>query len=462
MLVIISDLHLTDNGSSGTIAATAFRIFRERLRNMAYDASWRRNGAYRPIAALDLVLLGDVLDLIRSDLWPCVSPGDAAYVRPWSDPSSAALQNKIAEIVDAILVRNAESLAVIESLNSGQVMTLPPATAEGKVARVGHEPDAPGRVPVEVRIHYMVGNHDWFLHLPGQTYDCIRERIVSAMRLANPTGPFPHDPLESPALATLSEQHRTIFRHGDCYDPLNFEQNRDRSSIGDAIVVDLLGRFAVTVEREMGRELSRECLDGLKQIDSVRPLLIVPVWVDGLLRRTCPDQRMAGAVKEIWDEMVDQFLAIDYVRRCGPYLPPHTLDHIELALKISRGLSLHSLSRISSWFRDKVPGGNRPSYQDALGESAYKNRTARAVVYAHTHSHEIVPLDVSYSSQGVLNQVYLNSGTWRLVHEQARQNERSEAFIDSSVMTYLGFYKDDERGGRPFEAWSGTLSPPQT
>ncbi len=74
MLVIISDLHLSDSAFSGTIPATAFRVFRERLRDMAYDASWRRDGSYRPIEELDLVLLGDVLDFIRSELWPLPFP----------------------------------------------------------------------------------------------------------------------------------------------------------------------------------------------------------------------------------------------------------------------------------------------------------------------------------------------------------------------------------------------------
>ena len=65
MLVIISDLHLTDGSSGETIRAGAFRVFRESIRNMAYDASWRSDGTYKPIEEMHLVLLGDILDLIR-------------------------------------------------------------------------------------------------------------------------------------------------------------------------------------------------------------------------------------------------------------------------------------------------------------------------------------------------------------------------------------------------------------
>lgn len=41
MLVIVSDIHLTDGTSGKTIREGAFRVFRQRLRDLAYDASWR-------------------------------------------------------------------------------------------------------------------------------------------------------------------------------------------------------------------------------------------------------------------------------------------------------------------------------------------------------------------------------------------------------------------------------------
>jgi hypothetical protein len=34
-----------------------------------------------------------------------------------------------------------------------------------------------------------------------------------------------------------------------------------------------------------------------------------------------------------------------------------------------------------------------------------------------------------------------------------------QEFIGYHVMTYLAFYKEEERRGRPFEAWSGALAP---
>jgi len=79
MLVIISDLHLTDGTSGETIRPGAFRTFRESLRALAYDASWRDEKKYSPIDGIDLVLLGDILDVIRSTRWCAAGAG----VRPW-------------------------------------------------------------------------------------------------------------------------------------------------------------------------------------------------------------------------------------------------------------------------------------------------------------------------------------------------------------------------------------------
>ncbi len=113
MLVIISDLHLTDGSSGQTIREGAFRVFRQRLRDMAYDASWRApmgNQApqYEPIEQMGLILLGDILDVIRSSKW-LEDP-----VRPWdvSDPKvmKGALADKVEQFNTGILKHNKASL----------------------------------------------------------------------------------------------------------------------------------------------------------------------------------------------------------------------------------------------------------------------------------------------------------------------------------------------------------------
>ena len=144
------------------------------------------------------------------------------------------------------------------------------------------------RQPIKVHIHYLVGNHGWFFHLPGEPYDQIRNTIVDAMGLATPANvPFPHDPSESAPIQLIYCDHRVLARHGEIYDAFNYEGDRNRSSLGDAIVVELVDRFAMEVGQKVN--LPGPCVAGLREIDNLRPTIAIPVWIDSLLKRTCPD-----------------------------------------------------------------------------------------------------------------------------------------------------------------------------
>ena len=234
MLVLISDTHLTDGSSGETINSDAFAIFRKQLSNLAYAASFRADHSYRPIERLHLVLLGDILDVIRSSGWLT----NGSTVRPWTDVGNPAFAQKVGAITQTILKHNAGSLAILKSLSRDQRVTVP-KTAKPQVTASGERVMVLGDpVPVEVLTYYQVGNHDWFYHLPGPAFDAIRSAIVDAMGLVNdPNEPFPYDPPEFAALATAYRQHSVWARHGDLYDPFNFEGDRNASSLGDAIVV---------------------------------------------------------------------------------------------------------------------------------------------------------------------------------------------------------------------------------
>jgi UDP-2,3-diacylglucosamine pyrophosphatase LpxH len=462
MLVIISDLHLTDGTSGETIKEGAFRVFRSRLRELAYDASWRANGLYKPIESLDVLLLGDILDVIRSTQWLTAKGSSLGYVRPWDDPHSPAFIDKVRSINQAILNHNSASLAILKSLDNGRTMTIPPATVHGQAANVDWEPDSPERVPIKVRLHYVVGNHDWFYHLPGPDYDQIRQSVIEAMGLANVAAePFPHDPAESATLQALFAQHRMFARHGDIYDPYNYEGNRNAASLGDAVVVDLLNRFSVEVMEQVGAELPPECVAGLKEIDNVRPTLVAPVWVNHILLRTCRDPLLIAKVKQVWDTLADDFINLPFVQaRDSATSLFDSVDKLEWALKFSKGVSPQFASQLVTWFQEKLFQRYASTYENALAEPAFQDRTARFIVHGHTHHHEIVPLDIYRSNlRGhLVHQMYLNSGTWRRVHELAKAKPMDQKFLGYHVMTYLTFFKEDERRGRPFESWSGALA----
>jgi len=453
MLVIISDLHLTDGSSGTTIDPDAFRIFRERLADLAWAASDRRinnENIYKPVDEIHLLLLGDILDVIRSTKW---LDGD---IRPWSGQDSRFIE-KVRDITDAILQHNVTALSILRSLHEDGIRV--------PKVRDGH-PCSVEKQRIDVHTYYMVGNHDWFFHLPGPAVDQIRESIIQALGLDNSVNePFPYDMRESGAINKICEEHQVFARHGDLYDKSNYEASfgRDHSSLGDAVVVQLVDRFPYEVESRM----KERAPEGLREIDNVRPLDLIPTWVDGLLRKS-PDAKAAEEVRNIWNEVVADFLSLDFVKRHHSAL--------KWGLRLSERMSIRKLGNIvprtwnlvtsiisSSSLLNKLAcrlGLSDDYFQYALCEEAFRNPHISYIVYGHTHRHEVVPLRAGKEVTGTEQVVYINSGTWRAVFDLARYRPKDEEFFGYHVMTYLAFFKGGERKGKAFETWSGSLEAP--
>ncbi len=305
----------------------------------------------------------------------------------------------------------------------------------------------------------MVGNHDWFYHLPSvdRDYERIRDKVRQAIGLSDETNgadkPFPHDPDDSTELMAIMREHGVFARHGDVWDSANYEGDRDTSSVGDAIVIERLAKFAFRVASDLGSELPRATIEGLKELDNVRPFLVIPVWLNGLLKRTCPDPKQSRDVKKLWAEVVADFASLDFVRDRMP--APY-----RLALRSTRNLSVRCSAWLDQKLSSKFESVGESYAKFALQERDFRNRRAKYIVYGHTHREELVPLDVSFNSNGMMHQVYFNSGTWRRVHSQAVSNRRKQIFSSRNVMSYIAFFKEDERLARQFECWSGSLGLP--
>jgi UDP-2,3-diacylglucosamine pyrophosphatase LpxH len=418
------------------------------LRETAEAASWRADGAYRPIGQVDLVLLGDIFDLLRTKRWAA-----QPQVRPWGNPYAPELVEQITQITSDILEHNEPGLAMLRRLSDEGGLAIPPATrTSGKPAH-----DAQPQ-PVPVRIHYMVGNHDWFYHLPGPHYENLRRTITQQMGLANRMDrPFAHDIVEKDDLLATMRRHKVTARHGDLYDPLHFDGDRNTSSLGDVLVIELLNRFLAEVQTRLAGELPAATLAGLVEIDNVRPVLLIPIWIDGLLERTCSSPGLRKRVKAVWDRLVDEFLAVEFVRQRDGFGSIGLVDGLERSLKFGRRAASGWADSVRQWLHS-LRGTSTASYREhALAEQDFRNRRARHIVYAHTHDFESVPLDASYAEGYVLNQLYFNTGTWRRVHRQTQLAPGQREFIAHDAMSYLAFFQGDERGGKPYETWTGTL-----
>lgn len=435
MLVVISDLHLTDGSSGETINAGAFRSFVENLEASVEDACWRRDGRFVPIDRCDLILLGDVLDVIRSDRW--LRSGE---LRPWS--GNDKIGDLVVETTAGILAQNASAIAHLRDLK-GKIRVLDPS---GQA------------VEVPFAIHYFVGNHDWFYHVPGEQFDAARRAVVDAFGLSNDwRKPFPHLLTEAePGLQERIRAHRLYPQHGDLHDEMNYEaqRGRDHSSLGDCIVVDLLNRFPIDVQKDLDLPDRHPDILALREIDNVRPLLAIPGWIQGVLRRSAIKDSAKEQVMKVWHEKVDSFLEIPFVRSLDVW-GWDKVDTLQVALRLSGGFSLAVLTSVSDRVTRLTQGESLAHF--AVKEEALTRGAADFVAYGHTHSPETVSLDLVPTAEGVREQLYFNTGTWRRVHQRCIRQPDALEFTSFHVMTYVVFYRDGERAGRRYETWSGQL-----
>jgi len=311
-----------------------------------------------------------------------------------------------------------------------------------------------------VNIYYMVGNHDWFYHLPGEEYHRSRRLIIDAAGLQNPPAPIPYEADEWDALSRLFEKYRVFARHGDCYDKwsYNSELGRNAAALGDALSVELLNRFPEEVERSLGSALPDHFYRGLHEVINVRPMVAAPLWIAGQFRNFSVAEKLEELVKEIWNSLVSEFLDLDFVRGMeNKWNPFDNVDELALVLKLTRWTSIENFNKVILLIKKRLFRDDPSFAKHALKEKAFINRQADYIVYGHTHHHEIIPLDAYQHDGKESYQFLVNTGTWRSYFDLTRYRPEQQKFLPYQLMSYLAFFTGDERHGRQHEAWLGKL-----
>lgn len=224
MLTIISDTHLTDGTSGQTINHKAFDIFHHQIIGLCEK---------RRVSTFELMLLGDIFDLIRSEKWT------ATDVRPWHDKSPAQ-EAVVTDILTNVLDKNKPALDSLRNL----------------ISDIGSQSQCQ-----EAMLTYMMGNHDWIIN----RYSSARRVVREALGLSG-DDPFQWTPL-------VRSDHRVVMRHGDRYDPINYmrDKGRDASSLGDAVVIELLNRFPWECATALDLPREDPTIQQLRDIDTSDP-----------------------------------------------------------------------------------------------------------------------------------------------------------------------------------------------
>jgi len=167
-------------------------------------------------------------------------------------------------------------------------------------------------------------------------------------------------------------------------------------------------------------------------------------------------------VVRIWRECLKGMLKTPFVKRAKGYLGIGERIKFWLQFGLSRYISLKAFVWVAQFASKFLPehevvylkgASNEPwLYIDSDGSAK-----ANYVTYGHTHTELIYPIDEVTENNKPVDKIYFNSGTWRLVHRRTQKNKKQYEYARFHVMTYLAFYKENERGGRPYETWTGHL-----
>ena len=414
MLVLLSDLHLNDGSGCEPLEPEAFRRGVEMILQMARDADARE---------LRLVYLGDTFDLARTTYW------QQTRIRPWSsehehDPMSHNLRQTVDEITSRICGHQANRRA------SDEIRRL-----REELARSG----------VAVHASIVLGNTDWLVN----RYPEARTRMASFLDVPNARR------FETERFSTelFLEPYRTIARHGDIYDPMSYDGDRDRSSLSDAAVIDLLMKLPVRVAQKLGSDADPVLMRRLRELSFVRPAVDAPL----LVRAACMGagvERAGHIVREAWNELVDEFLEIPFVRHHEVPWRLNMVDALQFGLKLSRHLSFMDIENMPL---RKLQTDLKEFHRRAIDEPRIRDGSADFVVYGHTHLAEIIPLQAMPGTCECCR-TYFNAGTWRRGYLRTTPEAGACAMLSCHSLNVLAVYLPQERQGRRFEVSSSTLA----
>jgi UDP-2,3-diacylglucosamine pyrophosphatase LpxH len=215
MLILVSDLHLTDGHATPHVPRAAL-----------FDRFWERIDRTRKGGPVEIAFIGDLFDVVRSPKWLQTS------LRPYHADSTEQ-RDLTASIVDSIISREQPFFDLIRR-----------RVREGTLS-----------------VSYVIGNHDRLIGDSGKARSAIRMAFTGQA-----------DAAEFPSLMRWPE-YGVLAHHGHTVDELCHE--RDGSPpLGDAVGSELIVKFPMVIRRDTGMDDPQ-----LDDIDDVRPIYAVPSWV---------------------------------------------------------------------------------------------------------------------------------------------------------------------------------------
>jgi len=318
VLVVVSNWGFTDGTLFGPPRRRPIDGFLSASCGSAVRAGFRRDGRYRPISRLDIVLAGDTFDWLMSSVW-------LGSQRPWR--RSAATAHARAEVAAGALAVGRCLLGRLARLVQRGV-EVPPADSRGR-------PALGGAIRIPVHVTLLAGDRDAWL----EDEPC--RRIANRFGLA---------------VGQVWASGGVVVDHGSGWDPA-CDLGRADPGIGsrlaatgadrpptlaESLSVDLLVPFARLLREHAATRESAPRL--MRRLASVRPLALPAVlaaWLSGGRRAGSAAAWMEVMTAEIWRRAVDGWHRL---ARRDPPLVESEFDLVDRVATLMAGIGPNSLS----------------------------------------------------------------------------------------------------------------------
>jgi UDP-2,3-diacylglucosamine pyrophosphatase LpxH len=423
MLVIFSDLHLTDGHTARNPPESMLRRLGDEIRASARDRKARE---------LEIVLLGDIFDIVRTDYWH--RNGVAAEQRPWGgEPDPETGMNRDAAVEQQFL----EILADALRENSSQALI---GTLKGLESGTGLRP----------HLTYIPGNHDRVLN----NFPVLRQQIEAAF--APLTVDFANV-YESAAYAVRARHghewdgnchgwqfyRKVLNEHSDIG---RFDEKAYRvMAIGEVVTAELMAGVIHYTRQALDPERDKPFLDSLVALHNLRPMAEAFHWLawqkQSQYTEVCKQAVVTalGGVLDsgfarLWDRTRRDFLIsgdlTDYLQKVRDEVRVAGLDAVDASIRL-----LEPLGDLRRMF----VGEKTPLVDGAAAETKElpDDSPIQYIVYGHTHR----PREECFSARldGRVH-MYLNTGTFLPLIERARDR----SFYETNRMAFACFFRNDE------------------
>jgi UDP-2,3-diacylglucosamine pyrophosphatase LpxH len=427
VLLILSDLHLTDETTASNVNPEAFEL----MASFVADTAVRRGAR-----EIRVVLLGDILDLVRSDYWLTECP---QVERPWYgtlDPRTAMNQHP------ALESHYGRVLSLM--LSSGAAQKL------GEALRQLQQVAGERNLPFEVV--YVLGNHDRALVNFPRLQDAVRKAFPGPFRITHS--------IESPEYSVLA-------RHGHEWDQhchgwqfrskvLVPDENIDRFSpqayevmaIGEVVTAELMGGL-IHAAREFGA--GPDLLTELKDVNNLRPMTAVFGWLDwlGTARGGSDQEILYRALRQALDGVLESSFAREWDRLTTDLLLTGDLvDRLQQVKGMVLGGNfrafrhrvdaIEKLLDVAGLFQKEKDHLMEGAKEEPVFEGPIRDDGIQYVVYGHTHR---ARNDYLAGRPDGRVRMYVNTGTYLPLIARA---EDGSSFGRSLQMTMIYFFKADE------------------